>query len=91
MRPRLSTRPVPGLMKFTMLQTITCSSLLYTVCYGVQKKIFKEIMHFYHMTYGHILAQDPLLWGHEIYDIHRPFLSNQYDILRFYFYAQVTV
>ena len=83
MWPRPSTRPVPGLMKFTILRTITCSSLLYTVCFGVEKTIFKEIIHFHHMTYTATFAL-----GHEIYDIHWPFLGNQYDILRFYFYAQ---
>ena len=30
---------------------------------GVDKKIFKEIMHFHYMTYGHPLAQEPLLSG----------------------------
>ena len=33
------------------------------LCLGVEKKIFKEIMHFYSMTYGHTLAQEPLPRG----------------------------
>ena len=38
----------------------------------VQKKIFKEIMHFHYMTiYGHILSQEPPPGGHEIYNFGR--------------------
>ena len=33
------------------------------VCLGVEKKIFKEIMLFHYMTYGHTLAQDPVPQG----------------------------
>ena len=29
---------------------------------GVEKKIFKEIMHFHYMTYGHTLAQELSPW-----------------------------
>ena len=29
------------------------------LCLGVEKKIFKEIMHFYYIAYGHALAQEP--------------------------------
>ena len=29
---------------------------------GAEKKILNDIMHFYNMTYGHALAQEPLLW-----------------------------
>ena len=30
------------------------------LCLGIDKTIFKEIMHFHYMTYGHTLAQEPL-------------------------------
>ena len=30
------------------------------LCLGVEKKIFKEIMQFRYMTYGHAPAQEPL-------------------------------
>ena len=40
---------------------------------GVEK-IIKEIMHFHYMTYGNAHAQEPLPWGHEIYNFGRPFL-----------------
>ena len=46
---------------------------------GVKKRILKEIMHFLHMTlYGHDLAQEPLPWGHEIYNLGRPFHGHYY-------------
>ena len=55
---------------------------LFDLCLGEEKKIFKEIMHFYYMTYnGHALAQEPLPRGHKIYNFGRPFLSHHYYTL----------
>ena len=51
-------------------------------CLRVEKKIFKEIMHFYFMKYNHAPAQKNLFPGdHEIYNFGRPFLSHDYYIL----------
>ena len=51
----LSTRTcAPGVIKFTILVNPPYPSLLYTLsdlCLGVEKKIFKEIMHFHYMAY----------------------------------------
>ena len=49
-----------------------------TIRLGVEKKIFKEIMHFYYDLYGHALAQEPLPGGHEINNFGRPFLGHHY-------------
>ena len=35
----------------------------------------------FHNLYGHTLAQEPLLRGHEIYNFGRPFLAHHYYIL----------
>ena len=47
------------------------------LCLGVEKRIFKEIMHFHHMAY---LAtpqhKNPCPGGHEIYKFGRPFLGH---------------
>ena len=32
------------------------------LCLGEEKTIFKEIMHFHYLTYGHTSAQEPLSW-----------------------------
>ena len=51
---------------------------LSNLCLGVEKKIFKEIMHFYIMTYINIyiyLHKNPCAGGHEIYNFGRPSLS----------------
>ena len=51
-------------------------------CPRVQKKIFKEIMHFhFYMTYGHALAQEHLPRGLESYKVGKPFLGYHYYIL----------
>ena len=50
----------PSLVIIAMPSVLVC--LIYA-CMGIEKKIFKEIMHFHYMTYGHPLAQEPLLWG----------------------------
>ena len=50
--PRPSTRtPAPGVMKFTFLVDPYYILGLSDLCLGVEKKIFKEIMHFHYMTY----------------------------------------
>ena len=48
--PNIRT-PVLGVIKFSILVTLPWSSLLYTLCLGVEKKIFKEIMHFHSVTF----------------------------------------
>ena len=51
-------------------------------CLGVEKKIFKEIMHFYYMTYKAMpLHKNPFPEGHKIYNFVRPFLGHHYYIL----------
>ena len=53
----LSTKPpAPGVMKFTIFGRPFLGHHYYILglsdlCLGVEKKIFKEIMHFYYMTY----------------------------------------
>ena len=52
------------------------------LCLGVEKKIFKEILHFHYMTYMAMpLHKNPCPRGHEIYNYDRPFLSHHYYIL----------
>mgnify|MGYP003692425057 CR=1 FL=1 len=49
---------------------------------GVEKKIFKEMMHFHYMTYmATPYYKNPCPEGHEIYNFGRPFLGNHYYIL----------
>ena len=55
--------PALGIMKFTILGYNYFILSLSDLCLGVEEKIFKEIMHFHCMTYGHTLAQEPLPWG----------------------------
>ena len=51
------------------------------LCLGVEKKIFKEIMHFYYMTYMAMPQhKNPYPRGHEIYNFGRPFLGHHYYI-----------
>ena len=33
---------------------------LYDLCLEVEKKTFKDILHFHYITYGHALTQEPL-------------------------------
>ena len=39
---------------------------LSVLCLEVERKIFKEIMHFHNMKYGHAPAQEPCSRGHAI-------------------------
>ena len=42
---------------------------LSVICLGVEKKIFKETMHFHHMTYmATSLNKNPCPRGHELYN-----------------------
>ena len=55
-------------MKFTILVhpslvIITIVYTLFDLCLGVEKKNFKEIMHFHYLSYDHALAQEPLPQG----------------------------
>ena len=53
-------------MNFTILVDPSLVIItIYLVCLEVEKKIFKEIMHFHYMTYmhDHTLAQKPLPQG----------------------------
>ena len=59
-----------GIMKFTILVDPTLVIVHYftlrlsDLCLGVEKKMFKEMMHFHYMSlYGNTLAQEPLPWG----------------------------
>ena len=52
------------------------------LCLGVEKKIFKEIMHFYYMTYmATPWHKNPCPWGHEIYNSGSPFFCHHYYTL----------
>ena len=43
---------------------------------GLQKKIFKEKMHFHNITYMALLQQkNPCPWGHEIYNLGKFFFG----------------
>ena len=45
------------------------------LCMGVEKKIFKEIMHFHYMNFmASPCTRSPDPGGHEIYNLGRPFL-----------------
>ena len=47
------------------------------LCLGVEKKIFKEIMHFHYMNYmATPQHKKPYPRGHEIYNFGRPFLVH---------------
>ena len=74
--------PVPGFMKLTIqvdLYYIPSSSGL---CLDVEKKIFKDIMHFHYMTYMTTPQhKNPSPGGHEIYNFGRPFLGHHHYIL----------
>ena len=55
---------------------------LSNLCLGVEKKIFKEIMHFHYMTYmATPQHKNPCPGGHEIYNFGRPFLCHHNYIL----------
>ena len=84
-RPRPNTRAlVPGVMKFTnfvrpLLGRHNYKLSLSVLCLGVEKNIFKEIMHSHYVTYSatpqqknHCLGSG----GHEIYNFGRPFLDH---------------
>ena len=48
----------------------------------VEKKIFKEVMHFHYMTYmATPNTRTPAPGGHEIYNFGRPFLGHHYNAL----------
>ena len=51
---------------------------------GVEKTIFKEIMHFHYITYmdtPQLTCKNPCPRGHEIYNFGRPFLEHHNFIL----------
>ena len=55
---------------------------LSVLCLGVEKKIFKEIMHFHYMTYmATPYNKNPCPGGHEIYNFGGPFLCHHNYIL----------
>ena len=55
---------------------------LSNLCLGVEKKIFKEIMHFHYVTYmATPQHKNPCPGGHEIYNFGGPFLGHHYYIL----------
>ena len=59
-----------------------CIPSLSYKCLGLNKKILKEIKHFYlNVLYGHVPAKNPCPWGHEISSLCRPFLGHHYCIL----------
>ena len=67
--PNIRT-PALGVMKFTILVdpflviiTTYLVYLIYDLCLGREKKIFKEIMQLHYDIYGHTLAQEPLPQG----------------------------
>ena len=79
--PCPSTRiPASGIIKFEILVdpslfTISLSEL----CPRVEKKIFKDIVHFHYTTYMATLQhKNPSSRGHEIYKFGRPILGNHY-------------
>ena len=52
------------------------------LCLGVEKSIFKEIMHFHYMTYMTTpMHKNPCPRGHEIYNFGRIFLGHDNYIL----------
>ena len=59
--PNIRT-PALGVMKFTILVDPSLVIITLYLCLGVEK-IFKKIMHFHYMTYGHTLAQELLPRG----------------------------
>ena len=55
---------------------------LHGPCTGVEKKIFKEIVHFHFMTYITTLKhKNPCPGVHELYNFGRPFLIYHYYML----------
>ena len=55
---------------------------LSNLCLGVEKKIFKEKMHFHYMTYmATPYHKNPCPGSPEIYNLGRPFLGHHYYIL----------
>ena len=48
------------------------------LCLWIEKKIFKEMMHFHYMTYDQVLSHELLPRGLEIYNCGRPFLDHHY-------------
>ena len=52
------------------------------ICLGVEKKIFRELMYFHYITYMVTpQSKNPCPWGHEMYNIGRPFLVHHNYIL----------
>ena len=52
---------------------------------GVEKEIFKELMHFHYMTYmATPKHKNPCPGSHEIYKFGRPFLGQHYYTLSLY-------
>ena len=57
---------------------------LFDPCQWVEKKTFKEIMHFHYMTYNYMvmpLHKNPCPGGHEIYNFGRQILGHYYYTL----------
>ena len=78
----LAQEPLPpGSWKLQFLGHHYYTLSLSDLCLGVEKKIFKEIMHFYYMTYMAIPQhKNHCPGGHEIYNFGRPFLGHHYYI-----------
>ena len=63
---------------------------LFDPCSGVEKQIFKEIMHFhYNMTYMDTSKhKNPCPVGDETYNFGRPFLGHHYSVCLIYAWEQ---
>ena len=55
------------------------------LCLGVDKQIFKEIMHFHYMTYVHAPAQEPLPQGSWNLQFGWPYLGYHFYILGLFY------
>ena len=69
-------------MKFTNLVDPSLVIITTDLCLGVEKNIFKEIMHFHYMTYM-VMPQhkNPCVGGNEINNFGRHFLGHHKYIL----------
>ena len=57
----------------------------FDICLSEEKKILKEKNEFLlYDLFGHALAQESLLWDHEIYNFDGPFLVHHYYALKFF-------
>ena len=61
---------------------ILLTSSLFYLCLWIDKKIFKEMMHFHYMTYMATPYHKNICpGGHEMYNFGRPFLGHHYYII----------